>query len=82
MRHQWRLCRTLQEHRDGQRRWDRAYQLLLQWAPAPDTPASEPGQRPRLVLPQLMANNTLEITHAGSNLCPRLDPAANPDPDH
>ena len=82
MRHQWRLCRTLQEHPDGQRRWDRAYQLLLQWAQAPDVPPAEPGQSPRLVLHQPVAQNSVEVTHARSDLCPGLDPAANPDPDH
>jgi hypothetical protein len=79
MRHQWRLCRTLQEHRDGQRRGERAYQLLLQWAQAPAPPASAPGQRLRLALHQPMAQNALAVTHAGSDLCPRLDSAANPD---
>ena len=82
MRHQWRLSRTLQEHSDGQRRWDRAYQLLLQWAQAPDVPPSEPGQSPRVALHHPLAKNSLEVTHARSDLCPGLDPGANPDPDH
>lgn len=82
MRHQWRLCRTFQEHRDGQRRWDRAYQLLLQWAQAPEGPPPEPGQRPCLALHDPVATHSLEVTHGSSDLCPGLNPAANPDPDH
>jgi hypothetical protein len=82
MRHQWRLCRTLQEHRDGQRRWDRAYQLLLEWAQTPAPVPAEPGQNPLLPLPQPVTKNCLEVTHARRDLCPRVDPTANPDPDY
>lgn len=82
MRHQWRLRRTFQEHPDGQRRWDRAYQLLLQWAQAPDTAAAEPGVSRRLVLHPTVVHNTLEVTHASSDVCPSLDSAPNPNPDH
>ena len=32
MKHDWRVTRRLEPHPDGQRRWDRAYQLLLEWA--------------------------------------------------
>ena len=81
MRHQWHVRRTFQEHRDGQGRWDRAYQLLLHWARAPDTPPLEPSQRPSIALPQPISQ-PLEATHARSDLCPGLDPATNPDPDH
>jgi hypothetical protein len=81
MRHQWRLCRTFQEHQDGQRRWDRAYQLLLQWAQAPDAPPAEPSQRPSIALSQPLTQ-ILEATHARSDLCPGLDPAASTDADH
>jgi hypothetical protein len=81
MQHQWRLCRTLQEHRDGQRRWDRTYQLLLQWAQTPDTPPSEPSQRPSVAV-QPPLTRPLEVSHASRDLCPGLDPAANTDPDH
>jgi hypothetical protein len=82
MRHQWRLRRTFQEHLDGQRRWDRAYQLLVQWAQASDTPPSAPNLSHRLVLNSAIVNNSSEVTHARSDLCPGLDPAPNTDPDH
>jgi len=32
MRHDWRVTRRLEPHPDGQHRWDRAYQPLLEWA--------------------------------------------------
>jgi hypothetical protein len=44
MRPHWRLGRTLQEHRDGPWRWDRADQLLLDWAQTPAPSPAEPGQ--------------------------------------
>jgi hypothetical protein len=32
MNRMWQVHRELVAHPDGQRRWDRAYQLLLRWA--------------------------------------------------
>lgn len=32
MKRAWKVQRSLIEQPDGQRRWDRAYQCLLQWA--------------------------------------------------
>jgi hypothetical protein len=59
----WHLRRTGVPMATGQRRWDRAYQHLLQWAttppPAPSV-APEPPTQP-------------EKCHAGSDLRPRLD---------
>jgi hypothetical protein len=51
----WKLCRTTVAQPDGERRWDNAYQLLLQWAmedeAEPDSVPSYPqedcnGSRP------------------------------------
>jgi hypothetical protein len=39
MKRQWRTRRQVTPYPDGQRRWDRAYQLLLEW-----TTAREPAQ--------------------------------------
>jgi hypothetical protein len=59
----WHIRRTGVPMATGQRRWDRAYQHLLQWAttppPAPSV-APEPPTQP-------------EKCHAGSDLRPRLD---------
>jgi hypothetical protein len=46
----WHVHRTVRAQRDGERRWDYAYQFLLQWAmahkadpgPAPGPPQEEP----------------------------------------
>jgi hypothetical protein len=34
MQHQWKRQRDWSERPDGQRRWDRAYQLLGEWTKA------------------------------------------------
>lgn len=31
MKSPWRVCRTLSERDDGERRWDYAFQFLLRW---------------------------------------------------
>ncbi|MGO8951163.1 MAG: recombinase family protein [Ktedonobacterales bacterium] len=38
MYHQWRVRRQTTSSPDGQQRWDRAYQLLLQWTECPGLP--------------------------------------------
>ena len=32
MNRTWTICRQPVPRRDGERRWDQAYQLLVQWA--------------------------------------------------
>jgi hypothetical protein len=56
----------------GQQRWDRAYQLLLQWAATNSPPA--PAKKPALILP--------EVSHARSDLRPCLDREPSRAPDH
>jgi hypothetical protein len=41
MKRQWRVRRQPQPHPDAQRRWDRAYQLLAEWAQAAPLGTSE-----------------------------------------
>jgi hypothetical protein len=38
MYHQWRVRRQTINSPDGQQRWDRAYQLLVQWTERPGLP--------------------------------------------
>ncbi len=64
MNHMWQVHRDTVSHPDGQRRWDRAFQLLLQWA-------NEAAARVPLT--------NQEDNHAHCTVCPRLDPAAAPD---
>ncbi len=42
MRRTWQVRRTWKQEPDGQRRWDRAYRLLLEWAVATHPPQEEP----------------------------------------
>jgi hypothetical protein len=55
----------------GQQRWDRAYQLLLQWAMTSPEPILAPGSP---ILP--------EVSYADSDLRPRLDQPPGRSPDH
>jgi hypothetical protein len=41
MRRTWQARRAWLEDPDGQRRWDRAYQLLLRWTMAANQPPKE-----------------------------------------
>jgi len=48
-RRPWRVRRTGTATTTGQQRWDRAYQLLLQWTAIPPAPAEVPAP---LILPE------------------------------
>jgi hypothetical protein len=43
MKRDWRVARRLEPRPDGQRRWDRAYQLVLGWAAGGPPPTRPPG---------------------------------------
>jgi uncharacterized protein (UPF0548 family) len=64
MKRRWQVRRTAVATATGQERWDQAYQLLLQWAMT----------EPEAVAPPLADRE--EVTHARSDLLPRLDDAA------
>jgi len=70
MRRLGTVRRTLQSHNDGQRRWDRVYQHLLEWAPAPT----------KIEIPRQPAQK--EVCDASSFVCSSLDTAPSADPDH
>jgi hypothetical protein len=67
---QWTVTRRLVGHPGAQRRWDRAYQLLLPAA----TPDRAAGGAP--------TSASEESRHAGSRLRPSIDPAPSPGADH
>ena len=69
--HAWHVRRTGVPMPTGQQRWDRAYQLLLQWAMTIPEPTEASGAA---ILP--------EVVHADSNLRPRLDQPPGRPPDH
>jgi hypothetical protein len=58
----WQVTRSGIARSDGERRWDYAYQFLLQWAIEPDT-----GSRP---VPSTPAQ---EDDHGNRSVRPRLD---------
>jgi hypothetical protein len=70
-RRAWQVRRTSVTTPTGQQRWDRAYQLLLQWAMTSSDPTLAPGSP---ILP--------EVSHASSDLRPRLDQPPGRPPDH
>src|SRR5690349_20050875 len=72
-RQQWTVRRRPVGRPAAQRRWDRAYQLLLQ---APAAPAALPA------LPAAPRDATEESRHADSRVCPGLEPAPGPGADH
>src|SRR5215213_2344996 len=67
-RRTWHVQRTGVPTETGQQRWDRVYQLLLQWATTPPAPTKAPASP---ILP--------EVFHARSDLRARLD---QPQVDH
>lgn len=67
MKRQWQVKRTVKETEDGQKRWDRAYLLVLEIARSVEQSQETPS---------------LEVSHASSDLCPRIDPKTSTSPDH
>ena len=74
MKRQWQIRRQFQPTADGARRWDQAYQYLLQWS-QPTQPIAAPHSSTSLSPP-------LEVTHDKRNLCPRVHRPASPGADH
>jgi len=65
MKRSWKKCRQTTQYPDAERRWDQAYQLLLQWnnfSKLPLLPISQP----------------MEVKDENSNLCESLNPKAEP----
>jgi hypothetical protein len=76
MNHDWRTIRRLEPHPDGQRRWDRAYQLLLEWAAADSAPG-----RPRPGGPA-SSDPAKGASDENCHLCARLDSTPGGDANH
>jgi hypothetical protein len=76
MQHHWRLRRQTHPCPDGQRRWNTAYQLLVQW-----TTPSEPLLTPVAASTSLSEIVDQEEDHAHCSVSSCLDPATSPTPD-
>jgi hypothetical protein len=68
MNRSWQVHRETVIHPDGQRRWDRAYQLLLRWADDVRTAQLPPISE--------------EDDDAHCPVCPGLDQSSTADPHH
>lgn len=72
MKRQWHVRRQMLPRMDGQRRWDRAYQLLGEWAATRENVTCAPGG----VGPR--SDSDEEAEHARRRVCARLDAAPGP----
>lgn len=72
MKRQWKVQRTLLKHSEGQRRWDIAYQRLLQWT---QEVADVPDQDIALIITQ-------EAKDESRHLRPCLDLTTTTKPNH
>ena len=72
VKHAWRVRRELQGSPDGQRRWDRAYQLLLEWT-------ATDGQLPSVAQGEVEAQ---EGKHESGDLRAGVNPAPGTAADH
>jgi hypothetical protein len=67
MKQQWIVQREGREHPDGQARWDRAYQLILEIARS---------------LEESRMPVKLEVPYASSDLCESVDSASSSNTNH
>jgi hypothetical protein len=74
MNHQWKVRRQWTETQDAQRRWDRAYQYLLQW--------SGEASRPQSTAILSSAQPIQEVNHENRSVCTSIDPDTVPDREH
>jgi hypothetical protein len=68
---QWKTTRQLVERPDAQRRWDQAYQYLMQWSQGPLSSTTVKS-----------VQVTQEESNEDSRVRSRLHPASDPDANH
>ena len=73
MKRTWRVHRAPHECLDAHQRWDRAFQLLLQWSRVNDADVVSRTSEP---------HRTQEGDDEDRCLCARLDQSPGPKPDH
>jgi hypothetical protein len=67
MKRQWKIQREVKEYPDGQNRWDRAYQLVLEITRS---------------FEETRAQMKPEVYDASSNLCESIDAASSASTNH
>jgi hypothetical protein len=67
MKHQWQIQRTVKEISEAQKRWDRAYILILEITQSVEQSQTKP---------------IMEMNHASSDVCPRIDPTPGTSANH
>ncbi len=68
MKPRWHIHRRMTPLPDGQRRWDQAYQWLLEWSRCPAAPPPNPEQEAQ--------------DDANCRVCAGIDPEPSPPADH
>jgi hypothetical protein len=74
MKRQWQIRRQFQTTADAARRWDQAYQMLLQWSQSTAS-TTKPDLFTTLPPPS-------EVTYDKRNLCSRIDGSPDAGPNH
>jgi hypothetical protein len=74
MKRQWQIRRQFQPTVDGARRWDHAYQHLMQW--------SQPTEATTAPVPSTPLKTSSEVMYDKRHLCPRLDRLSSPRSHH
>jgi hypothetical protein len=75
MKRQWKVRREFRSYPDGEQRWDRVYQYLLQWTELAAEPA-RPGQ------PVTSSQIVQEVDHASGHIRPSLDSEPSRESNH
>ena len=74
MKRQWQIRRQFQTTADAARRWDQAYQMLLQWSQSTES-TTKPDLSTTLHPPS-------EVTYDKRHLCSRIDGSPDAGPNH
>lgn len=74
MKRHWVVNRQYRPCPDGEGRWDRAYQYILQWA----TTVSDSSN----VSSRDASAAEMDLNHANGSVCPSLHPTTSTESDH
>src|ERR1700676_376706 len=74
MKRQWNVRRRFQLTKDAQRRWDQAYQHLLEW--------TQPSKPESVLLPSFRPPAETEVKCEECDLSAGIDQSSDPGPNH